>query len=117
MAAFIISPNVFAANSYSSGQGREKGFNQDRSNFHVSGIVILSEFNGVIYDVLYDFMAISAIRRGGEFICVDIDLMASKGLNEILVRSFINDMQSDYKFVGIAENHAHFEAKLSDFED
>ncbi len=113
MAAFIISPNGFTATSNSC----EHDDPLDDTILYVSGIVILSKCNGIIYDVLYDFMAINAVERGAKFIRVEVDLKASNDLNTNLASHLANDEDSDYRLVDSDSKSAYFEAKLSDFEE
>lgn len=113
MAAFILSPNGFTATSNSC----EHDDPLDDTILYVSGIVILSECNGIIYDVLYDFMAINGMERGAEFIRVEVDLKASNDLNTNLASHLANDEDSDYRLVDSDSKSAYFEAKLSDFEE
>ena len=113
MAAFIVSPNGFTATSNSC----EHDDPLDDTILYVSGIVILSKCNGIIYDVLYDFMAINAVERGAEFIRVEVDLKASNDLNTNLASHLANDEDSDYRLVDSDSKSAYFEAKLSDFEE
>lgn len=112
MAAFIVSPNGFTATSNSC----EHDDPLDDTILYVSGIVILSKCNGIIYDVLYDFMAINAVERGAKFIRVEVDLKASNDLNTNLASHLANDEDSDYRLVDSDSKSAYFEAKLSDFE-
>lgn len=113
MAAFIVSPNGFTATSNSC----EHDDPLDDTILYVSGIVILSKCNGIIYDVLYDFMAINAVERGAKFIRVEVDLKASNDLNTNLASHLANDEDSDYRLVDSDSKSAYFEAKLSDFEE
>lgn len=113
MAAFIVSPNGFTATSNSC----EHDDPLDDTILYVSGIVILSKCNGIIYDVLYDFMAINAVERGAKFIRVEVDLKASNDLNTNLAGHLANDEDSDYRLVDSDSKSAYFEAKLSDFEE
>ena len=113
MAAFIVSPNGFTATSNS----YEHDDPLDDTILYVSGIVILSKCNGIIYDVLYDFMAINAVERGAKFIRVEVDLKASNDLNTNLASHLANDEDSDYRLVDSDSKSAYFEAKLSDFEE
>ena len=117
MAAFFISPNGFTATSGNYGQDNKTDAHLDGTSLYVSGIVILSEFNGAIYDVLYDFMAINAVDRGAEVIRVEVDLKASNGLNTNLAGRLANDEDADYRLVDSDGKSAYFEAKLSDFEE
>lgn len=113
MAAFIVSPNGFTATSNSC----EHDDPLDDTILYVSGIVILSKCNGIIYDVLYDFMAINAVERGAELIRVEVDQKASNGLNANLASRLANDEDTDYRLVDSDGKCAYFDAKPSEFEE
>lgn len=117
MAAFFISPNGFTATIGNYGQDNKTGTHLNSTIFYVSCIMILSEFNSVIYDVLYDFMAINGMERGAEVIRVEVDLKASNGLNANLASRLANDEDTDYRLVDFDGKFAYFEAKISDFEE
>lgn len=117
MAAFILSPNGFTITSGGYVQDGKTDAPLDDTILYISGIVILSECNGIIYDVLYDFMAINGMERGAEFIRVEVDLKASNDLNTNLASHLANDEESDYRLVDSDSKSAYFEAKLSDFEE
>lgn len=113
MAAFIVSPNGFTATSNSC----EHDDPLDDTILYISGIVILSECNGIIYDVLYDFMAINGMERGAELIRVEVDQKASNGLNANLASRLANDEDTDYRLVASDGKCAYFDAKPSEFEE
>ena len=117
MAAFIISPNGFTTTNGGYVQDGKTDAPLDDTILYISGIVILSECNGIIYDVLYDFMAINGMERGAELIRVEVDQKASNGLNANLASRLANDEDSDYRLVDSESKSAYFEAKLSDFEE
>lgn len=114
VAAFIISPNGFMTTSGGYVDDVKTYLPPEDTIFYVSGIVILSECNGIIYDVLSDFMAINALERGGEFVSVkvEVDLKASR-LNTKLARYLTNDEDSNYDLVYSNNKCAYYEAQFS----
>lgn len=117
MAAFIISPNGFTTTNGGYVQDGKTDAPLDDTILYISGIVILSECNGIIYDVLYDFMAINGMERGAELIRVEVDQKASNGLNANLASRLANDEDTDYKLVDSDGKCAYFDAKPSEFEE
>lgn len=117
MAAFIISPNGFTTTNGGYVQDGKTDAPLDDTILYISGIVILSECNGIIYDVLYDFMAINGMERGAELIRVEVDQKASNGLNANLASRLANDEDTDYKIVDSDGKCAYFDAKPSEFEE
>lgn len=117
MAAFIISPNGFTTTNGGYVQDGKTDAPLDDTILYISGIVILSECNGIIYDVLYDFMAINGMERGAELIRVEVDQKASNGLNANLASRLANDEDTDYRLVDSDGKCAYFDAKPSEFEE
>lgn len=117
MAAFIISPNGFTTTNGGYVQDGKTDASLDDTILYISGIVILSECNGIIYDVLYDFMAINGMERGAELIRVEVDQKASNGLNANLASRLANDEDTDYRLVDSDGKCAYFDAKPSEFEE
>lgn len=117
MAAFIISPNGFTTTNGGYVQDGKTDAPLDDTILYISGIVILSECNGIIYDVLYDFMAINGMERGAELIRVEVDQKASNGLNANLASRLANDEDTDYRLVDSDGKCAYFDAKSSEFEE
>lgn len=117
MAAFIVSPNGFTTTNGGYVQDGKTDAPLDDTILYISGIVILSECNGIIYDVLYDFMAINGMERGAELIRVEVDQKASNGLNANLASRLANDEDTDYRLVDSDGKCAYFDAKPSEFEE
>lgn len=117
MSAFIISPNGFTTTNGGYVQDGKTDAPPDDTILYISGIVILSECNGIIYDVLYDFMAINGMERGAELIRVEVDQKASNGLNANLASRLANDEDTDYRLVDSDGKCAYFDAKPSEFEE
>ena len=117
MAAFMNSPNGFTTTNGGYVQDGKTDAPLDDTILYISGIVILSECNGIIYDVLYDFMAINGMERGAELIRVEVDQKASNGLNANLASRLANDEDTDYRLVDSDGKCAYFDAKPSEFEE
>lgn len=117
MTAFIISPNGFTTTNGGYAQDGKTDAPLDDTILYISGIVILSECNGIIYDVLYDFMAINGMEQGAELIRVEVDQKASNGLNANLASRLANDEDTDYRLVDSDGKCAYFDAKPSEFEE